>query len=123
MGRRILIGLIRFYQAAVSPLLPSTCRYTPSCSRYALEAVRRHGALRGGWLAARRLLRCHPLGGRGWDPVPGPERPRGQEADTDRKTERGETTDGRPPGGPEEASGPEGGPQSAEEPSDTATDR
>lgn len=70
MGRRILIGLIRFYQAAVSPLFPSTCRYTPTCSRYALEAVERHGALRGGWLAARRLLRCHPLGGRGWDPVP-----------------------------------------------------
>lgn len=71
MGRRILIGLIRFYQAAVAPRLPSTCRYTPSCSNYALEAVERHGALRGAWLAARRLLRCHPLGGRGWDPVPG----------------------------------------------------
>lgn len=90
MGRRILVGLIRFYQAAVSPLLPHTCRYTPTCSRYALEAVERHGALRGGWLAARRLLRCHPLGGSGWDPVPDP----GAEADeADGDTEIGTEPD------------------------------
>lgn len=77
MGRRILIGLIRFYRAAISPMLPAACRYTPTCSEYAEVAIRRHGALRGGWLAARRVLRCHPFGGRGWDPVP--ERP-GSEA-------------------------------------------
>lgn len=98
MGRRILVGLIRFYQAAVSPLLPGTCRYTPTCSRYALEAVRRHGALRGGWLAARRLLRCHPLGGKGWDPVPGEDPSAGPEtADEDPEigTERSDATTDR----------------------------
>lgn len=68
--RRVLLGLIRFYRAAVSPLLPSSCRYVPSCSRYAETAVRRFGAARGGWLALKRVLRCHPLGGRGPDPVP-----------------------------------------------------
>lgn len=98
MGRRLLIGLIRFYQAAVSPLTPSTCRYTPTCSRYALEAVRRHGALRGGWLAARRLLRCHPLGGRGWDPVPeGDEDPESGRPSAD----GGPPEDGRAPAGDE----------------------
>lgn len=71
MGRRILIGLIRFYRAAVSPLLPASCRYIPTCSEYAEAAVGRHGALRGGWMALRRLLRCRPFGGRGYDPVPG----------------------------------------------------
>lgn len=70
MGRRIVIGLIRLYQAGIAPLLPAACRYTPSCSEYAVTAVRRFGALRGGWLAARRILRCHPFGGRGHDPVP-----------------------------------------------------
>lgn len=70
MGRRILIALVRFYRAAISPLLPASCRYTPTCSEYAETALRRHGAVRGGWLTARRLLRCHPFGGRGYDPVP-----------------------------------------------------
>lgn len=84
MGRRILIGLIRFYRAAISPMLPAACRYTPTCSEYAEVAIRRHGALRGGWLAARRLLRCHPFGGRGWDPVP--ERS-GREAGEDEERE------------------------------------
>ncbi len=98
MGRRILVGLIRFYQAAVSPLLPSTCRYTPTCSRYALEAVRRHGAVRGGWLAARRLLRCHPLGGKGWDPVPGTDPSAGPgtaDEDPEIGTERSDATTDR----------------------------
>jgi putative membrane protein insertion efficiency factor len=58
------------YQRAISPTLPPMCRYEPTCSHYAREAVERHGALRGAWLAARRLARCRPLGGRGWDPVP-----------------------------------------------------
>src|SRR5438445_7502939 len=66
---RILIGLIRLYQAARSGR-PSPCRFIPSCSTYAVEALDRHGALKGSWLAARRLSRCHPWGGRGADPVP-----------------------------------------------------
>lgn len=73
MLARLIVGLLRLYQAGVSPLLPSTCRFTPSCSEYAVQAVRRFGAARGGWLALRRLLRCHPLGGRGPDPVPSAE--------------------------------------------------
>lgn len=70
--RSVLLGLIRFYRAAVSPLLPSTCRYAPTCSEYAETAVRRHGAVRGGWMAVKRVLRCHPFGGSGPDPVPPP---------------------------------------------------
>lgn len=66
----LAIGLIRLYQWTVSPLLPRSCRFAPSCSEYAAEAVARHGALAGGLLAARRLLRCHPWGGDGYDPVP-----------------------------------------------------
>jgi putative membrane protein insertion efficiency factor len=62
-------GAIRIYQVAASPF-PSPCRFTPSCSSYALEAVRRYGAARGLWLGARRMLRCHPFGGSGYDPVP-----------------------------------------------------
>ena len=63
---------IRAYQLTVSPVLGPRCRYFPSCSDYALEAVEAHGVLRGGWLALRRVLRCHPLGGSGLDPVPAP---------------------------------------------------
>lgn len=65
-----LRGLIRAYQLLLSPLLGPACRYQPSCSQYAMEALERHGAARGLWLAARRLSRCHPLGGHGFDPVP-----------------------------------------------------
>ena len=68
--RRVPPGLIRGYQLFLSPLLPPSCRFHPSCSQYALEAVTRHGALRGGWLAARRLARCHPFHPGGFDPVP-----------------------------------------------------
>jgi putative membrane protein insertion efficiency factor len=68
--RRLLAGLIRGYQIVLSPLLPPSCRFHPSCSQYALEAVGRHGALKGGWLAARRLARCHPFHPGGYDPVP-----------------------------------------------------
>jgi uncharacterized protein len=66
---RLLLALIGFYQLARQGR-PSPCRYWPSCSEYARQAVERHGALRGGWLAARRLGRCHPWGGHGADPVP-----------------------------------------------------
>jgi putative membrane protein insertion efficiency factor len=64
-----LTGLIRLYQLAASPF-PSPCRFSPSCSTYALGALDRHGVLRGGWLALRRIARCHPFGGSGYDPVP-----------------------------------------------------
>jgi len=67
---RLLTTLIRGYQRFISPALPPSCRFHPSCSQYALEAVTRHGALKGGWLAARRLARCHPFHPGGFDPVP-----------------------------------------------------
>jgi hypothetical protein len=68
--RRLVIVPIRLYQLTISPLLPPSCRYHPSCSAYAIEAVERHGIVTGGWLTLRRLLRCHPWGGSGDDPVP-----------------------------------------------------
>jgi putative membrane protein insertion efficiency factor len=71
MLQRVLLKLIRFYRKGISPFAPGVCRYTPTCSRYAVEALEAHGAWKGSWLALRRLLRCHPLGGRGYDPVPG----------------------------------------------------
>lgn len=82
---RALAGLcilcIRIYQWTVAPLLPRSCRFAPSCSEYAAEALARHGILGGSWLALRRILRCHPWGGSGYDPVPeahqGPCRPAG----------------------------------------------
>lgn len=70
VGEKILITSIKFYQHAISPLFPPSCRYTPTCSQYAIEAVRKHGALKGFILAVKRILRCHPWGGQGYDPVP-----------------------------------------------------
>ena len=70
LPRLALIFLLRVYQSAISPLLGPACRYEPSCSHYAVEAISRHGAFRGSALAARRLTRCHPLGDSGYDPVP-----------------------------------------------------
>lgn len=71
--KRLLMGLIVFYRNYISPLRPPTCRFIPSCSAYALEAVEKHGALKGGWLALRRLLKCHPFHRQKsfvYDPVP-----------------------------------------------------
>lgn len=68
--RRLLTGAIRGYQLTLSRVLPPSCRFYPSCSQYALEAVTRHGALKGTWLAVRRLARCHPFNPGGYDPVP-----------------------------------------------------
>ena len=65
-----LILLIRFYQGAISPFTPATCRYQPTCSSYSIEALEKHGVLKGGWLAIKRILSCHPWGGSGYDPVP-----------------------------------------------------
>jgi uncharacterized protein len=66
-----MLQLLRGYKLAISPFLPAACRYVPTCSEYATEAVERYGALRGGWVAFARILRCHPLAGSGYDPVTG----------------------------------------------------
>ena len=68
--RRLFLLLIRFYQICISPLIPPRCRYVPTCSQYAIEAVQKYGAAKGGYLAAKRICRCHPFGGSGHDPVP-----------------------------------------------------
>ena len=72
LPRRALVLAIRGYQKVISPALPPSCRFYPSCSQYAIEAIARHGALRGSWLAARRLARCHPFHPGGVDPFPEP---------------------------------------------------
>lgn len=68
--KHVLVALLRVYRTVISPLYGQVCRYYPSCSAYALEAVQRHGSLRGSWLALRRVGRCHPWAGGGYDPVP-----------------------------------------------------
>jgi uncharacterized protein len=70
MIKKMMIGLIRFYQIAISPLKPPTCRFYPTCSQYGLEAVKRFGPFKGGWLAVRRITKCHPFHPGGFDPVP-----------------------------------------------------
>lgn len=70
MFAKFLMLFIRGYQIAISPILPAACRYTPTCSQYALEALQRYGALKGSWLTLRRLGRCHPFRPGGYDPVP-----------------------------------------------------
>jgi hypothetical protein len=68
--RRVLVLFVRGYQVAISPILPASSRYYPSCSAYAIEAIERYGAVRGAWMAARRIARCHPFRPGGYDPVP-----------------------------------------------------
>ena len=66
----LLVGLARLYQHTLGVVLPDSCRFSPTCSQYFIQAVRKHGALKGAWLGVRRILRCHPFGGSGHDPVP-----------------------------------------------------
>ena len=70
--KMVLILFVRAYQMLLSPLLPPACRYHPTCSHYAIAALEKHGALRGGWLAMKRIARCHPFRAGGFDPVPDP---------------------------------------------------
>ena len=68
--KKLLLSLIRFYRRSISPLFPPSCRFVPTCSQYALEAIEKYGALKGGWMAFRRILRCNPFHKGGYDPVP-----------------------------------------------------
>lgn len=68
--KHVFIAMIRFYQRHISPLTPPACRYTPTCSQYTLEAIQKYGAIKGTWLGLKRICRCHPWGGSGYDPVP-----------------------------------------------------
>ncbi|MBE6448608.1 MAG: membrane protein insertion efficiency factor YidD [Alphaproteobacteria bacterium] len=68
--KKLMIYLIKFYQKCISPILPNVCRYTPSCSEYFIQALQMHGVIKGSYLGIRRILRCHPWGGCGADPVP-----------------------------------------------------
>lgn len=70
MFKKILIGCVRFYQLAISPYLPSSCRYTPTCSTYMIQAIQIHGPFKGTWMGLQRIGRCNPWGGSGPDPVP-----------------------------------------------------
>ena len=65
-----MLVMLRFYKREISPMLPPCCRYTPTCSEYAMQAVEKYGAVKGGWLAAKRILRCHPFHEGGYEPVP-----------------------------------------------------
>ncbi len=68
--KRLLLAMLRFYKRNISPTLPPSCRFTPTCSEYAMEAIEKYGAVKGGWLAFRRVLRCNPFCKGGYDPVP-----------------------------------------------------
>lgn len=70
MFKFIPIAFIKFYQFAISPYLAPSCRFTPTCSNYGLEAIKKHGTIKGTWLTIKRFLKCHPWGGSGYDPVP-----------------------------------------------------
>lgn len=76
MLKKVFISFIRFYQIAISPLKPPSCRFYPTCSHYGIEAIQRFGAIRGGWLTIKRILKCHPFHPGGLDPVPEKSRPK-----------------------------------------------
>lgn len=67
--KTIPVALIKFYQYSISPLLPNSCRYTPTCSQYSIDAINKYGIFKGGWLGLKRILSCHPWGGSGYDPL------------------------------------------------------
>lgn len=67
---KMMVGMISIYKRCISPYMPPSCRFTPTCSTYAIEALQKHGPLRGLWLTVKRICRCHPWGGSGYDPVP-----------------------------------------------------
>jgi len=70
ISSHLLVFLIKIYRYGISPWVPRTCRYTPTCSQYAIAAIKKHGPVKGVWLSTKRLLTCHPWGGHGYDPVP-----------------------------------------------------
>ncbi|MBA2611254.1 MAG: membrane protein insertion efficiency factor YidD [Bacteroidetes bacterium] len=70
MFKKIAIAFVKFYQYCLRPILPNSCRYTPSCSQYAIDSITKYGALKGSWMGLKRILRCNPWGGHGYDPVP-----------------------------------------------------
>jgi len=70
LPKRMMLALLRFYKREISPMLPDACRFRPTCSEYAMQAIQKYGALKGGYLAIRRILRCHPFHPGGYDPVP-----------------------------------------------------
>ena len=70
MVKRVVLGLIRFYQKFISPMFPPSCRFTPTCSHYTYEAISKYGVVKGGWLGIKRISRCHPFNPGGYDPVP-----------------------------------------------------
>ncbi|HHQ69541.1 MAG TPA: membrane protein insertion efficiency factor YidD [Halothiobacillaceae bacterium] len=87
--RWILIKLVQFYRLVISPVLPPSCRFYPTCSEYTIEAINRHGALKGTWLAIRRIGRCHPFCKGGYDPVPGTEIKQPDQADVENQRSSG----------------------------------
>ena len=70
MLAKLIIYIIYFYKSAISPLLPASCRYKPTCSTYSIEALKKYGLIKGMWLSIKRICRCHPWGGHGYDPLP-----------------------------------------------------
>lgn len=89
MIKQLLTKLIRGYQYFISPLFPSRCRFYPTCSEYAIEAIALHGSSKGGWLALKRISKCHPFGSSGYDPVPGSENGETENTESANKSQTG----------------------------------